>query len=153
MDMIEQRLAELGIELPVAPVPAFQYVPVTVHERLAFVSGQLPRKGEEIVTGKVGGDVDIERAQEAARLCVIQALACLRQNLGSLDRVAKVLKVTGFVASAAGFNQQPKVIDAASELLVKVFGDDGRHARSAIGVAELPRNASVEIELVVSLRS
>lgn len=151
--MIEQRLAELGIELPVAPVPAFQYVPVTVHERLAFVSGQLPRKGEEIVTGKVGGDVDIERAQEAARLCVIQALACLRQNLGSLDRVAKVLKVTGFVASAAGFNQQPKVIDAASELLVKVFGDDGRHARSAIGVAELPRNASVEIELVVSLRS
>lgn len=151
--MIEQRLAELGIELPVAPVPAFQYVPVTVHERLAFVSGQLPRKGEEIVTGKVGGDVDLERAQEAARLCVIQALACLRQNLGSLDRVAKVLKVTGFVASAAGFNQQPKVIDAASELLVKVFGDDGRHARSAVGVAELPRNASVEIELVVALRS
>lgn len=151
--MIEQRLAELSIELPVAPVPAFQYVPVTVHERLAFVSGQLPRKGEEIVTGKVGGDVDIERAQEAARLCVIQALACLRQKLGSLDRVAKVLKVTAFVASAAGFNQQPKVIDAASELLVKVFGDDGRHARSAIGVAELPRNASVEIELVVSLRS
>lgn len=151
--MIEQRLAELGIELPVAPVPAFQYVPVTVHERLAFVSGQLPRKGEDIVTGKVGGEVDLGRAQEAARLCIIQALACLRQNLGSLDRVAKVLKVTGFVASAAGFNQQPKVIDAASELLVKVFGDDGRHARSAVGVAELPRNASVEIELVVSLKS
>lgn len=151
--MIEKRLAELGIELPVAPVPAFQYVPVTVHERLAFVSGQLPRRGEEIVTGKVGGEVDLGRAQEAARLCIIQALACLLQKLGSLDRVAKVLKVTGFVASATGFNQQPKVIDAASELLVKVFGDDGRHARSAVGVAELPRNASVEIELVVSLKS
>lgn len=150
--MIEQRLANLGIVLPVAPVPAFQYVPVTVHERLAFVSGQLPRNGEEIVTGKVGGDVDLERAQEAARLCVIQGLSCLRQNLGSLDRVDRVLKLTGFVASAAGFNQQPKVIDAASELLGKVFGENGRHARSAVGVAELPRNASVEIEMIVSLK-
>ena len=151
--MIEQRLAELGIALPVAPVPVFQYVPVTVHERLAFVSGQLPRKGEEIITGKVGGDVDLERAQEAARLCIIQGLACLRQSLGSLDRVDRVLKLTGFVASAAGFNQQPKVIDAASELLGKVFGENGRHARSAVGVAELPRNASVEIEMIVSLKS
>jgi len=153
MKMIEQRLAELGIDLPVAPVPAFQYVPVTVHERLAFVSGQLPRKGEEIVTGKVGSDVDLERAQEAARLCIIQGLACLRQNLGSLDRVERILKLTGFVASASGFNQQPKVIDAASELLGKVFGENGRHARSAVGVAELPRNASVEIEMIVSLKS
>lgn len=151
--MIEQRLAELGIDLPVAPVPAFQYVPVTVHERLAFVSGQLPRKGEEIVTGKVGSDVDLERAQEAARLCVLQGLACLRQSLGSLDRVERILKLTGFVASASGFNQQPKVIDAASELLGKVFGENGRHARSAVGVAELPRNASVEIEMIVSLKS
>lgn len=152
--MIEQRLAELGIVLPVAPVPAFQYVPVTVHERLAFVSGQLPRKGEDIVTtGKVGGDVGLEQAQDAARLCIIQGLACLRQNLGSLDRVERILKLTGFVASAAGFNQQPKVIDAASELLGKVFGESGRHARSAVGVAELPRNASVEIEMIVSLKS
>jgi len=151
--MIEQRLAELGIALPVAPIPAFQYVPVTVHERLAFVSGQLPRNGEEIITGKVGADVDLERAQEAARLCIIQGLACLRQSLGSLDRVDRVLKLTGFVASAAGFNQQPKVIDAASELLGKVFGENGRHARSAVGVAELPRNASVEIEMIVSLKS
>lgn len=151
--MVEQRLAELGIDLPVAPVPAFQYVPVTVHERLAFVSGQLPRKGEEIVTGKVGSDVDLERAQEAARLCIIQGLACLRQSLGSLDRVERILKLTGFVASASGFNQQPKVIDAASELLGKVFGENGRHARSAVGVAELPRNASVEIEMIVSLKS
>jgi enamine deaminase RidA (YjgF/YER057c/UK114 family) len=128
-------------------------VPVTVHERLAFVSGQLPRKGEEFVTGKVGAEVGLDLAQEAARLCIFQGLACLRQNLGSLDRIDRVLKLTGFVASAAGFNQQPKVIDAASELLGKVFGESGRHARSAVGVAELPRNASVEIEMIVSLKS
>lgn len=151
--MIEERLTEIGVRLPVAPAPVFQYVPVTVHERLAFVSGQLPRDGERIITGKVGAETDLELASEAARLCILQALACLKQALGSLDRVERILKLTGFVASAAGFVQQPKVIDAASELLVRVFGDQGRHARSAIGVAELPRNASVEIELVVSLKS
>ena len=150
--MIAQKLVELGIELPVAAAPAFQYVPVTMHERLAFVSGQLPRRGESLVTGKVGGDVDLEQGREAARLCILQALACLNQALGSLDRVERILKVTGFVASAPGFNLQPKVIDAASDLLVQVFGDVGRHARSAIGVAELPRNAAVEIELIVALR-
>ena len=150
--MIKKKLAELGIVLPAAATPAFQYVPVTIHERLAFVSGQLPRQGESLVTGKVGVDVDLEQAREAARLCILQGLACLNQALGSLDRVEKILKVTGFVASAPGFNQQPKVIDAASELLVRVFGEAGRHARSAIGVAELPRNAAVEIELIVALR-
>jgi enamine deaminase RidA (YjgF/YER057c/UK114 family) len=150
--MIHKKLAELGIELPVAPVPAFQYVPVTVHERLAFVSGQLPRRGDEIITGKVGSDVDLEQGRGAARLCILQGLACLNQVLGSLDKVDRILKITGFVASASGFNQQPKVIDAASELLVQVFGDMGRHARSAVGVAELPRNAAVEIELIVALR-
>jgi enamine deaminase RidA (YjgF/YER057c/UK114 family) len=150
--MMEKKLAELGIVLPAAPTPAFQYVPVTIHERMAFVSGQLPRQGESLVTGKVGADIDLEQAREAARLCILQGLACLNQALGSLDRVEKILKVTGFVASAPGFNQQPKVIDAASELLVRVFGEEGRHARSAIGVAELPRNAAVEIELIVALR-
>jgi enamine deaminase RidA (YjgF/YER057c/UK114 family) len=150
--MIEEKMAELGIELPSAATPAFQYVPVTVHERLAFVSGQLPRRGETIVTGKAGGEVDLEQAREGARLCILQALACLKQFLGSLERVDKILKITGFVASAPGFNQQPKVIDAASDLLVQIFGEAGRHARSAVGVAELPRNAAVEIELIVSLR-
>ena len=150
--MIEKKLAELGIVLPLAAAPAFQYVPVTIHERLAFVSGQLPRHGDSLVTGKVGGDVDLEQAREAARLCILQGLACLSQALGTLDRVEKILKVTGFVASATGFNQQPKVIDAASELLVLVFGEAGKHARSAVGVAELPRNVAVEIELIVALR-
>ena len=150
--MIEAKLAELGITLPAAAAPAFQYVPVTVHERLAFVSGQLPRKAETLVTGKLGAGVDLEQGREAARLCVLQALACLNQFLGSLDRVDRILKVTGFVASAPGFNEQPKVIDAASELLVRIFGEAGRHARSAVGVSELPRNVAVEIELIVALR-
>lgn len=150
--MIERRLAELGIVLPEAVVPAFQYVPVTVFDRLVFVSGQLPRQGEMLVTGKVGSEVTVERAREAARLCIVQALAGMKQALGSLDRIERILKLTGFVASAPQFNLQPKVIDAASELLVEVFGDSGRHARSAVGVAELPRNVSVEIELIAGLR-
>lgn len=150
--MIERRLAELGIVLPEAVVPAFQYVPVTVFDRLVFVSGQLPRQGEMLVTGKVGSEVTVERAREAARLCIVQALAGMKQALGSLDRIECILKLTGFVASAPQFNLQPKVIDAASELLVEVFGDSGRHARSAVGVAELPRNVSVEIELIAGLR-
>ena len=150
--MIDEKLAELGIELPFPAKPAFQYVPVTIHERLAFVSGQLPRRGDALVTGKVGGEVSLDQAREAARLCILQGLACLNQALGSLERVDKILKITGFVASAPGFNEQPKVIDAASELLVELFGEAGRHARSAVGVAELPRNAAVEIELIASLR-
>lgn len=150
--MIARKLAELGIELPAAATPAFQYVPVTIHERLAFVSGQLPRRGDTFITGKAGGEVDLEQARQAARLCILQGLACLNQALGSLDRVEKILKITGFVASAPGFNQQPKVVDAASELLVEIFGEAGRHARSAVGVAELPRNVVVEIEMIVGLR-
>ena len=152
-EIIEQKLVKLGIVLPAATVPAFQYVPVTVHERQAFVSGQLPREGDDVrIVGKVGNEVSIARARDAARLCILQALACLKQALGSLDHIERILKVTGFVASAPMFNQQPKVIDAASELLVQVFGESGRHARSAIGVAELPRNACVEIEMIVALR-
>ena len=150
--MIAKKLAELGIDLPAAVMPAFQYVPVTIHDRIAFVSGQLPRRGETFITGKAGGEVDLEQARVAARLCILQGLACLNQALGSLDRVERILKITGFVASAPGFNQQPKVIDAASELLVEIFGEAGRHARSAVGVAELPRNVAVEIEMIVGLR-
>ena len=150
--MIAIKLAELGIELPVAVTPVFQYVPVTIHDRIAFVSGQLPRRGDTFITGKAGGEVDLEQARVAARLCILQGLACLNQALGSLDRVERILKITGFVASAPGFNQQPKVIDAASELLVEIFGEAGRHARSAVGVAELPRNVAVEIEMNVGLR-
>lgn len=149
--MIEARLAELGITLPEAATPSFSYVPVTLHNGVAYVSGQMPKvDGEVRVFGKVGREVDLETAREQARICILQGLACLRAALGSLDRVERVLKINGFVASAPGFDAQPKVIDAASDLLMEIFGDPGRHARVAVGVAELPRNAAVEIELTVA---
>jgi enamine deaminase RidA (YjgF/YER057c/UK114 family) len=149
--MIESRLAELGIALPEAAAPSFNYVPVTLHKGIAHVSGQMPKiDGEVRVFGKVGNEVDLETAREQARICILQGLACLHAALGSLDRVERILKINGFVASAPGFNAQPKVIDAASDLLVQVFGDAGRHARAAVGVAELPRNAAVEIEMTVA---
>lgn len=151
--MHEKRIEKLGLELPAAAVPAFNYVPVVVHGGLAWVAGQLPKVGDKIlVTGKVGREVTLEAARGEARICILQALACLKQALGSLDRVERIVKVVGFVASAPGFNDQPKVIDAASELLIGVFGEAGRHARSAVGVAELPRNAAVEIELVAAVK-
>jgi enamine deaminase RidA (YjgF/YER057c/UK114 family) len=149
---IEAKLAEYGHRLPEAVAPAFQYVPVVAHAGTAYVSGQIPRAGGQILmTGKVGAEIGLEQAQRAAEACVLQALAQLKDELGDLGRIARVLKVTGFVASAAGFTQQPQVIDAASSLLVQAFGEAGRHARSAIGVAELPRGVPVEIELIVAL--
>lgn len=149
--MIAERLAELGIELPQAAEPSFNYVPVTLHRGVAYVSGQMPKvDGEVRVFGKVGEEVDLETARGEARICILQGLACLEHALGSLDRITAILKVNGYVASARGFNGQPKVIDAASDLLVEIFGDKGRHARAAVGVAELPRNAAVEIEMVVA---
>jgi enamine deaminase RidA (YjgF/YER057c/UK114 family) len=151
--MIERKLAELGLRLPEAAKPSFLYVPVVVHGNVAYVSGQLPKVGGDVwTTGKVGAEVSTDDAKEAARICVLQALAVLREALGSLDRVERVLKVNGYVASAPGFNQQPTVIDAASELLVQVFGEAGRHARAAVGVPELPRNSPVEIEFTVAVR-
>jgi enamine deaminase RidA (YjgF/YER057c/UK114 family) len=149
--MIEQRLRALGLVLPEAAQPSFNYVPVTVHQGVAYVSGQMPKvDGEVRLFGKLGAEVSLEQGREQARICVLQGLACLKAELGDLARITKVLKVTGFVASAAGFNAQPKVIDAASDLLVEVLGPLARHARSAVGVAELPRNAAVEIEFVVA---
>lgn len=150
---IEARIAALGLELPEAVAPAFQYVAVVVHAGVAWVSGQIPRSGSQVLmTGKAGAEVSLDQARTAARACVLQGLSQLRQALGSLDRVERVLKVTGFVASATGFTQQPRILDAASELLVEIFGDAGRHARSAIGVAELPRGVPVEIEMVLAVR-
>ena len=151
--MIDQGLAELGIVLPDAASPSFNYVPVVLNRGIAYVAGQLPKvDGEVRVHGKAGGAVSLEAARGEARICILQGLACLRQALGSLDRIERILKVTGFVASAPGFNDQPKVLDAASDLLGEIFGEAGRHARSAVGVAELPRDAAVEIELIVAYR-
>jgi enamine deaminase RidA (YjgF/YER057c/UK114 family) len=148
----EKRLSELGLTLPDAAQPSFNYVPVTIHRGVAYVSGQLPKVDGEIrVFGKVGADVDPDSARGEAEVCILQALACLRDALGSLDRIERVLKVNGYVASAPGFNAQPRVLDAASDLLGRVLGDRGVHARAAIGVAELPRNAAVEIEMMVAV--
>lgn len=151
--MMRRRLALLGLRLPEVRPPAFQYVPVVIHGGIAWVSGQVPWVGSEVrPVGKVEREVPLEQAQEGARACALQALAWLNQTLSGLDEVERVLKVTGFVASSPGFNDQPKVIDAASEILIKLFGPGGQHARSAIGVAELPRNAAVEIEFVFALK-
>ena len=149
---IEARLAARGYRLPEAVAPAYQYVAVVVHGDLAFVSGQIPRAGSEVMmTGKLGAEVSVEQGQRAAEACILQALAQLKAELGDLGRITRVVKVTGFVASAAGFNQQPQVIDAASNLLGLAFAEAGRHARSAVGVAELPRAVPVEIELIVAV--
>ena len=151
--MIDARLAELGLALPEPAEPSFNYVPVTLHRNVAYVAGQLPKVGGAVlVLGKAGREVGLETACNEARICVLQGLACLKAALGSLDRIERFLKVSGFVASAPGFGDQPKVLDAASGLLVEIFGEAGRHARSAIGVAELPRNAVVEIEFTAAYR-
>jgi enamine deaminase RidA (YjgF/YER057c/UK114 family) len=150
----EARLAELGITLPALAAPAFDYVPAVVHGGLVWISGQLPRAADGSLPhlGRLGEDVDVETARKAAELCALQALAALRAAAGSLDRVERAIKVTGFVASAPGFVEQPKVIDAASNLVGRVFGEAGRHARSAVGVAMLPRGVPVEIEFVFALK-
>jgi enamine deaminase RidA (YjgF/YER057c/UK114 family) len=148
------RLMKMGLVLPDAAQPQFNYVPVVLHGDLAYVSGQLPKQdGEVRITGRVGDTVSLEVAQAAARICAVQALACLNQALGSIDRVTRIIRLSGFVASGFDFYQQPAVIDAASELMVEVFGEAGRHARSAIGVSALPRNSSVELEVIAAFRS
>jgi enamine deaminase RidA (YjgF/YER057c/UK114 family) len=148
--MIDDKLARVGLILPKAAKPTFAYVPVTLHDGVAYVSGQLAKiDGEVRAVGKVGREVTLDAARKEARVCTLQALACLKEALGDLSRLRRVLKLTGFVASAPGFNEQPKVIDAARNCL-ELLGESGRHARSAIGVAELPRDAAVEIEFVVT---
>ncbi|PPG10834.1 LysR family transcriptional regulator [Rathayibacter sp. AY1F4] len=146
-----ERLAELGVELPAVAVPAGAYVPAVVHGGLVYTSGQIPFvDGALPLVGKVGDEVSPEQAKELARTCALNALAAVADAIGSLDRVTRIVKLTGFVASASGFTGQPGVINGASELLGDVFGEPGRHARSAVGVAELPLGAPVEVELIVA---
>lgn len=148
----EARLQELGIELPTAPTPVASYIPVRVAGDLAFVAGQVAlEEGRPMVTGAVGAGVDVEEAAGAARRCALQALSILRQELGSLDRVAGVVKLTVYVAAVEGFAEHPKVANGASDLLVEVFGEEGRHARAAVGVASLPLGAPVEVEFIFRL--
>ncbi|HET6908271.1 MAG TPA: RidA family protein [Mycobacteriales bacterium] len=149
-----QRLAELGVTLPPVVAPVAAYVPAVRSGNLVWTSGQVPMvDGKLAVTGKVGQEVDPATAKELARTCALNALAAIDAVAGGLDNVERVVKVVGFVASAVGFFGQPGVINGASELLGEVFGDVGKHARSAVGVAVLPLDAPVEVEVVVEVRS
>ena len=149
---IEHRLAELGIELPAAAAPVAAYVPVVIAGDLAHVSGQLPFIGGQLVTGRLGEDVSLEQGAAAARACGLMVLAQLQAALGSLDRVGRIVKLGAFVNSTTDFTDQPKVANGASELMAEVFGDAGRHARSAVGVPVLPLGAAVEVDAVVALK-
>ncbi|TXK18460.1 RidA family protein [Homoserinibacter sp. GY 40078] len=147
---VADRIAELGLALPPVVPPVAAYVPAVVTGNLVYTSGQLPMIGGVLpAVGKVGREVSAEEAKQFAQVCALNALAAAENVIGSLDRVTRVVKVVGFVASAPDFTGQPGVINGASELLGEVFGDAGVHARSAVGVAVLPLDAPVEVELVL----
>ena len=152
--MIEEKLKEIGIKLPDPPSPAGSYIPVVISKNIAYVSGQIPIKsGEVSFTGKVPVEQSIENAQNAAKLCIINALAQLKSQLGSLDNISKILRVSGFVNSTPNFSEHPQVINAASDLLYQIFGDTGKHTRTAIGVNSLPLNSTVEIDMIVEIET
>ena len=150
---VADRLAELGLERPAVAAPVGSYVPAIQDGDLVLTSGQLPFvAGSLPATGKVGAEVSAERAQELARVCAVNAVAAVHELIGDLDRVAQVVKVVGFVASDPSFTGQPGVLNGASDVLAEIFGEAGRHARSAVGVAVLPLDAPVEVEITVRVR-
>lgn len=145
----EDRLKKLGIELPEMPAPLGSYVPCVKTGNLLYLSGILPlREGRLVKTGRAGEALSLKEAQEEARQAVINALSIVKANLGSLGRVVRCVKLNGYVASAPGFTEQPAVLNAASDLLYEVFGENGRHARATVGVSVLPLNAPLEIEFI-----
>ena len=152
MTDIAQRLAELGITLPEAAAPVAAYVPAVEAGGLLHISGQLPFEQGQLMTGRLGEDRDLDYGARAARACGIMLLAQMKKTLGSLDRVDRVVKLGVFVNSAARFTDQPKVANGASELMQDVFGEAGRHARSAVGVPALPLGAAVEIDAIVAVK-
>jgi enamine deaminase RidA (YjgF/YER057c/UK114 family) len=148
----EEKLKNLGLELPEPPKPVATYVPAVRTGSLLFLSGVLPmRNGQLAYAGKLGRDLGVAEGVEAAKVAMLNALAIAKQELGSLDRISQVVKVVGHVASAEGFTDQPQVLNGASDLLVAIFGEAGRHARVATGAAELPRRAAVEIEVILAV--
>lgn len=151
--MYEKKLEEMGIAIPEAPKPLAAYIPALISGNLVFTAGQLPMlSGELKYKGKIGTDISEEEGQKAAETCAINCLSVIRSVLGSLDRIERIIKVTVFVNSSDGFTAQPKVANGASEFLVRLFGENGKHVRSAVGVNELPLNAAVEIEMIVSFK-
>ena len=152
MSSVEARLIQLGLELPEPPKPVAAYIPAKQSGSLVFTAGQLPMvKGELISKGHLGQDVEIEAASNAAKICTLNARAAIKGVIGDLDRIKQIIRVVGYVASTPTFTQQPAVVNGASELLLEIFGENGKHARSAVGMAVLPLNASVEIELTVEV--
>lgn len=150
---LEQRLRELSIDLPASAAPGARYAPGVVHDGLAWISGQLPRDGDRVlVAGKLGKEVTIEQAQTAARAALIRALAALRDTVGDLTRIDRILRLNVYVNSSDDFSSQSAVADGASSLIYDLFGPEaGHHARTSVGVAQLPRNACVELDIVVAL--
>jgi enamine deaminase RidA (YjgF/YER057c/UK114 family) len=147
---IEARLKELGIDLPEAPNPVANYVPAVLAGNLLFISGQIAKAADgTLVAGSVGTDLTVEEGQKAARLCALNILAQAKAALGSLDRITKVVRLTGFVNSGPGFADHPKVVNGASDLMVEVFGDKGRHTRAAVGASGLPANTAVEVDAIL----
>ena len=152
MSTPEDRIADLGLSLPEVAAPVAAYVPAVRSGSYVYTSGQLPFvNGQLVATGKVGAEVDPDTAKDLAQVCALNALAAVRSVVGDLSTVTRVVKVVGFVASSPGFSGQPGVVNGASELLGAVFGDAGKHARSAVGVAVLPLDAPVEIEMIVEV--
>jgi len=152
--MFEEKIKEItGVELPIAPKPLAAYIPAQLEGNLVFTSGQLPLKeGKLIAEGKVPGIVSEETAIESARQCAVNCLSAVKSVIGDIEKIEQIVKLTVFVNSSAGFSGQPKVANGASEFLVQIFGDKGKHARSAVGVSELPLNAPVEIEMIVKVK-
>jgi enamine deaminase RidA (YjgF/YER057c/UK114 family) len=152
MGNIEDKLSSLGIQLPEPPKPLAAYIAAKQTGNLVFTAGQLPMvDGNLIATGLLGRDIEVEAAKAAAQTCVINALSAVKGVIGDLDKIKQIVRVVGYVASVPEFTQQPAVVNGASELLLEIFGEVGRHARSAVGVAVLPLNAAVEIELTVEV--
>lgn len=149
---IDARLAELGITLPEPAAPVAAYVPVVIAEGLAHVSGQVSIVGGQLLKGRLGEDLSLEQGVEGARACGLMILAQLKAALGSLDRVERIVKLGAFINSTADFTDQPKVANGASELMAEVFGDAGKHARSAVGVPSLPLGVAVEVDAIVAVR-
>ena len=153
-DTVIERLEELGVTLPVVAEPVAEYVPAKRVGNLVYVSGQGPiRHGRAVYVGQVGGDVSLDAGCKAAEICVLNCLAAVKSVVGSLEMVEEIIQVRGFVNSTDDFHDQPKVINGASELLVRTFGDCGRHVRAALGTSNLPGNISVEIEMIVRVRN
>lgn len=154
MTTIEGRLTALGLQLPDAPRPVANYVPTCQTGGLLYISGQISRTADgRVLAGKLGAGVDVSQGREAAKVCALNILAQAKAALGSLDRIERVVKLTGFVNSTPTFIEQPQVVNGASDLLVELLGDKGRHTRSAVGVAALPVDAAVEIEAILAVSS